>query len=100
MQTLPRIAFAVAPLVSSLVFSASHADSPPSVSAVKARWTVTKDLKHKVEDGTPEYNVSGMACSGAESQSRNCLIIDDELTFAERVVARNRELEPGIQWSS
>ncbi|MGF7151821.1 hypothetical protein FHS96_005489 [Sphingomonas zeicaulis] len=94
MQTFMNGAIAVVLSASFQGISPCHAESPPPVAVIGAQWEVTKDLKFKVDNSIPEYNVSGMACSLSDKSSRICVIIDDELTFAERVNVRGRKIEP------
>lgn len=97
MKTFMNTAIAV--ILSAFVqgVSPSHAESPAPVAKIRAQWEVIKDFKFKVDNGIPEYNVSGMACSRSAQNSRSCVIIDDELTFAERLNVRGREIEPDAQ---
>lgn len=94
MQTFMNTAIALVVSASLQGISPCHAEASPPVAAIRALWEVTKDLKVKVDNGIPEYNVSGMACSRSAKSSRSCVIIDDELTFAERVNVQGRKIEP------
>ena len=70
------------------------ANPPVPATAREAGWTVTGDFAAKSEDGVTEYNVSGIACEETK-RPRNCLVIDDELASAQRVVVGERSIAPG-----
>lgn len=75
---------------------ACAAGTSAQASQATASWTVSPDFKAASDDGAVEYNVSGIACEQSASETRSCMIIDDELTFAERVTldVKGRRIVP------
>jgi len=74
---------------------AAATPSPNSKWPPVKRWEVRGHLEGEVKDGKVLGNVSGLACTGSAVGVRQCLVIDDELTSAQRVTIANRTMTSG-----